>query len=73
MPQRVPVTVHLWISRLAGLAGAVAILLGGYTGFTGERIVRAAASTWVLVAIAAFLVAIWAVLYEIRNYGVKQR
>lgn len=69
----VPATAHLWISRLVGLVGAVALILGAYTGFTGERILRAAASTWVEVAIAAFLVAIWSILYEIRDYGVRQR
>lgn len=73
MEERVPTTAYLWVSRLAGLVGIVCILLAAITGLTGITIVIAKASTLILAAIASFLIAIWAVLYEIRDYGLKTK
>lgn len=73
MAQRNPTTVYLWLSRLAGGAGIVCIILALISGAMGRRIVIATPSTLVLLAIAAFLFAIWAIAYEIRDYGLKTK
>lgn len=73
MAQRNPTTAYLWVSRLAGVVGVVCIILALISGAIGQRIVIAAPSTLVLLAIAAFLFAIWAIAYEVRDYGLKTR
>jgi archaellum biogenesis protein FlaJ (TadC family) len=70
--ERVPTTLYLWISRLAGFAGIVCIVIALVTGVTDSKLV-AAPGTYVQIAIAAFLFAIWGVLYEIRDRGIKTR
>lgn len=73
MAQRNPTTIYLWLSRLAGGVGIVCIILALISGAIGQRIVVAAPSTLVLGAIAAFLFALWAIAYEIRDYGLKTK
>ncbi len=70
--QRTPTTLYLWISRAAGFAGIVCIIIAFITGVTGTHVV-AAPATFVQLAIAAFLFAIWGVLYELRDLGIKAR
>ncbi len=70
--ERVPTTVYFWISRLGGLAGVVCMIIAAVTGVQ-EKALVASPRTYVLIAIASFLFAIWAVLYELRDQGIKTR
>ena len=70
--ERMPTTLYLWISRAAGFAGIVCIVIAFVTGVTETQVV-AAPATFVQMAIAAFLFAIWGVLYEIRDLGIRTR
>ena len=70
--ERVPTTLYLWISRFAGFVGLVCMVIAVVTSAVDE-VLMAEPRTYVQIAIAAFLVAIWAVLYEIRDRGVKSR
>ena len=69
---RIPTTSYLWISRLAGLVGVILLIIALVTAVTDSLLV-ALPRTYVQIAIAAFLFAIWAVLYEIRDRGIKSR
>ena len=69
---RTPTTLYLWISRAAGFAGIVCIIIALVTWVTDTKVV-AAPATLVQVAIAAFLFAIWGVLYEIRDKGIRTK
>ncbi|MFH1485313.1 MAG: hypothetical protein ABIH46_04515 [Chloroflexota bacterium] len=73
MEQRIPTTWYLWISRLAGVAGMILLVLAGVAGMTASTVFAAAPSTLILAAIAAFLFAIWSVLYELRDHGIRTR
>jgi len=70
--ERTPTTLYLWISRAAGFAGIVCIIIALVTGVTETKVVSAPA-TFVQLAIAAFLFAIWGVLYELRDQGIRTR
>ncbi len=70
--ERNPTTAYLWISRLAGFIGLACMIISVVTAL-GDFTLRAHPSTYVQIAIAAFLVAIWAILYEIRDRGIKSR
>ena len=70
--ERVPTTIYLWISRLAGLVGIACMVIAVVTSVTDSEL-EAQPSTYVVIAIAAFLFAIWAVLYEMRDRGIKTR
>ena len=70
--ERVPTTLYLWISRAAGLVGIVCIIIALVTGVMDSELI-AEPSTYVQIAIAAFLFAIWGVLYELRDQGIKTR
>jgi hypothetical protein len=70
--ERDPTTLYLWISRFAGLAGIVCVIMAVVTAVT-EEVLMALPQTYIQIAIAAFLVAIWAILYEIRDRGIKSR
>lgn len=77
--ERVPSTAYLLVSRLAGVVGGLCLLLAlitglvKWSGLTKEFLLVARPSTLVLTAIAFFLIAIWAVLYELRDCGIKTR
>lgn len=73
MEQRVPTTWYLWISRIAGAVGIILVILAVISGIAGANVFLARPSTIVLGAIAAFLFAIWSVLYELRDYGIRTR
>ena len=68
--ERTPTTLYLWISRMAGFAGIVCIVIAIVTAVT-ESTLMASPHTYVQIAIAAFLFAIWAVLYELRDRGIR--
>ncbi len=70
--ERTPTTLYLWISRAAGSAGIVCIIIAFVTRVTNTQVL-AAPATFVQMAIAAFLFAIWAVLYELRDLGIRAR
>jgi len=70
--ERTPTTSYLWISRIAGFAGIVCIIMALVTSLT-ENLVVANPSTFVQLAIAAFLFAIWSIIYEIRDRGIKNK
>jgi hypothetical protein len=70
--ERTPTTAYLWISRFGGFVGMACIIIAVVTGVT-ESHLAASPQTYVLIAIAAFLFAIWAVLYELRDQGIKTR
>ncbi len=70
--ERVPTTPYFWISRLAGFAGIVCIVIAVVTAVV-DHVLMAMPRTYVQIAIAAFLFAIWAVLYELRDQGIKSR
>ena len=65
---------YLGMSRLAVLVGVLCIIIAFITALI-DRTVFALTSTYVQIAIASFLVAIWfavmALLYELRGRGVK--
>ena len=68
--KRVPTTVYFWVSRLAGFVGIVCMVIAVVTSVT-EHHLAANPAEWVQIAIAAFIFAIWAVLYELRDRGIK--
>ena len=70
--ERNPTTLYLWISRAAGFAGLVCIIIALVTAVTDDVVV-AEPRTYVQIAIAAFLVAIWSVLYELRDQGIRTK
>jgi hypothetical protein len=70
--ERVPTTLYFWVSRLAGFVGIVCMIIGVTTGLT-HNVLQALPRTYIEIAIAAFLFAIWAVLYELRDRGIKTR
>jgi hypothetical protein len=69
---RVPTTLYFWISRLAGFVGLACMVVALVSALT-EEVWWAMPRTYVQIAIAAFLVAIWAVLYELRDRGIRTR
>ena len=70
--ERNPTTLYLWISRAAGFAGLVCIIIALVTAVTDSTL-AAEPRTYVQIAIAAFLFAIWGVLYELRDQGIRTR
>lgn len=70
--ERAPTTSYFWVSRLAGFAGIVCMVIALVTGVTHHTL-KARPETWIEIAIAAFIFAIWAVLYELRDRGIKTR
>ena len=70
--ERVPTTLYLWVSRAAGFVGIVCIIIALVTSAT-DSVWIALPRTYVLIAIAAFVFAIWALLYELRDKGIKTR
>jgi amino acid permease len=70
--EKVPTTVYFWVSRLAGFAGIVLLIIAVVTGLTNHTL-RAFPRTYIELAIAAFIFAIWAVLYELRDKGIKTK
>jgi hypothetical protein len=69
---RVPTTLYFWISRLAGFAGLACMVVALVSALMDD-VWLAMPRTYVQIAIAAFLVAIWAVVYELRDQGVRTR
>jgi uncharacterized membrane protein len=69
---KVPTTVYFWVSRLAGCVGIVLIIIALVTGLTNHML-RAFPHTYIELGIAAFIFAIWAVLYELRDQGIKTK
>ncbi|HUV51710.1 MAG TPA: hypothetical protein VMW64_01370 [Dehalococcoidia bacterium] len=70
--QKEPANLYFWISRLAGFVGIVCIIIGIITAVLDDVWV-ALPATYVQLGIAAFLFAIWAVLYELRDRGIKTK
>jgi hypothetical protein len=70
--ERTPTTLYLWISRAAGFAGIVCIIIALVTGVMDSELI-ASPGTYVQISIAAFLFAIWGVLYELRDQGMKTK
>jgi len=70
--ERVPTTSYFWVSRLAGFVGIVCVVIAIVTSVTQHHL-RATPAEWIQIAIAAFVFAIWAVLYELRDRGIKTR
>jgi hypothetical protein len=70
--ERTPTTLYLWISRAAGFVGIVCIIIALVTGVMDSELI-ASPGTYVQISIAAFLFAIWGVLYELRDRGIKTR
>ena len=70
--ERVPTTAYFWVSRLSGLAGVVLIIIAVVTGLTNHTL-RAFPRTYIELGIAAFIFAIWAVVYELRDQGIKTK
>ena len=70
--ERVPATSYFWVSRLAGFVGIVCMVIAVVTSVGNHRLATDPAE-WVQIAIAAFIFAIWAVLYELRDRGIKTR
>ena len=68
--ERVPTTSYFWISRLAGFVGIACMVLAVVTSVTHHHL-KASPAEWVQIAIAAFVFAVWAVLYELRDQGIK--
>jgi magnesium-transporting ATPase (P-type) len=68
--KRVPTTLYFWVSRLAGFVGIVCMVIAVVTSVTEHHLATDPAE-WVQIAIAAFIFAIWAVLYELRDRGIK--
>jgi hypothetical protein len=69
---RVPSTAYLWISRFGGFVAIVCIIIAVVTDATNS-VLGALPKTYIQIAIAAFLFAIWAVLYELRDQGIKTK
>jgi len=70
--ERVPTTLYFWVSRLAGFVGIVCMVIGVATSVSKHSLATDPAE-WVQIAIAAFIFAVWAVLYELRDRGIKTR
>jgi hypothetical protein len=70
--ERAPTTVYFWISRLAGFAGLACMIVALVSSITEDHLM-ARPTTYIQIAIAAFLVAIWAVLYEMRDRGIRTK
>ena len=70
--ERVPTSLYFWVSRLAGFVGIVCMVIAVVTSVGKHRLATDPAE-WVQIAIAAFIFAIWAVLYELRDRGIKTR
>ena len=70
--ERNPTTLYLWISRAGGFVGIVCLIIALVTKVTDTKLIADPIS-FVQVAIAAFLFAIWSVLYELRDQGIKTR
>jgi len=70
--ERTPTTLYLWISRVAGFVGIVCLIIALVTGVAETKLI-ASPPIYVQVAIAAFLFAIWGVLYEIRDQGIRTK
>ena len=70
--ERVPTTLYLWVSRAAGFVGIVCLIIALVADVT-DSVWAALPRTYVQIAIAAFLFAIWALLYELRDRGIKTR
>jgi DMSO/TMAO reductase YedYZ heme-binding membrane subunit len=70
--ERVPTTLYFWVSRLAGFVGIVCMVIAVVTSVANRKLATDPAE-WVQVAIAAFIFAIWAVLYELRDRGIKTK
>ncbi len=70
--ERVPTTLYFWISRLAGFVGIVCMVIAVVTSVANHHLATDPAE-WVQIAIAAFIFAIWAVVYELRDRGIKTR
>jgi len=70
--KRVPTTLYFWVSRLAGFVGIVCMVIAVVTSVANRKLATDPAE-WVQVAIAAFIFAIWAVLYELRDQGIKTK
>ena len=68
--ERNPTTLYLWISRAGGFAGIVCLIIALVTKVTDTTLIATPVG-FVQLAIAAFLFAIWSVLYELRDKGVK--
>lgn len=72
----IPAALYLGMSRLAVLVGVLCIIIAFITALM-DRTVFALASTYIQIAIASFLVAIWfavmALLYEMRDRGNENR
>jgi hypothetical protein len=70
--ERVPTTSYFWVSRLAGFIGIACMVIAVVTSLT-HHMLKARPFVWIEIAIAAFIFAIWAVLYELRDRGIKTR
>jgi hypothetical protein len=70
--QRVPTTLYFWVSRLAGFIGIACMIVALVTALT-SHVLEALPRTYIEIAVAAFLFAIWAVLYELRDQGIKTK
>ena len=70
--ERAPTTIYFWVSRLAGFVGIVCMVIAVVTSVANRKLATDPAE-WVQVAVAAFIFAIWAVLYELRDRGIKTR
>ena len=71
--EKTPTTLYLWISRVAGFAGLVCLVIALVPAVTDSMLASALPRTYVQIAIAAFLFAIWAVLYELRDQGIRTK
>ncbi len=72
----IPAALYLGMSRLAVLVGVLCIIIALITALV-DRTVFALTSTYIQIAIASFIVAIWfavmAMLCELRDRGSKSR
>lgn len=70
--ERTPTIAYLWIAWVAGFAGIVCLFISAVTHLL-ETTWIAMPDTWVQLAIAAFLFAIWGILFEIRERGIRTK
>ena len=70
--EEVPTSIYLVVSRLSGLAGIACIIIAVVSKLT-DRVFKATPSTYIEIAIAAFLFAILVVLWEMRDQGIRNR
>ena len=63
-------TLYLWISRAGGFLGTVCLIIALVTK-VADITLLATPVNYVQLAIAAFLCAIWSVLYGLRDQGIK--